>query len=303
MNIAVIGVGGVGGYFGGKLTQLLTGQNELNVYFVDRNSHLSEIQKNGLILDTDEGQLVCKPTLATDDISRLPNIDLYFICVKSYDLQNALIPLKNRINDKTIIIPLLNGVDVYERIRSVIHNGAIFPSCVYVGTHIEKPGKVVQKGGTCTIHFGKDPENEYINPAVFEIFKNANIKYDWTENPYTEISSKFIFIASFGMVTACYDKTLGEVIQSEELSRYVKEIMAEICEIAVKKDIHLHSSILDELFEKAKKFPFQTKTSFQRDYEIKNKPDERDLFGGTIIRLGNEYGIATNTTQMIYKAL
>lgn len=303
MNIAVIGTGGVGGYFGGKLTQILSQENNLNVFFVDRGIHLEAIQNNALFLDTDEGSFVCKPTLATDNISILPTVDLFIICVKSYDLKAVLTDLKDKVMDSTMILPLLNGVDVYERIREVISQGAVFPSCVYLGTHIEKPGKVVQKGGTCTIHFGKDPENDFFNPEIFEIFNKANVKYEWTDNPYTEIWSKFIFIASFGLVTACYDKTLGEVLQSEKLSQYVKNIISEIYQIAQKKKIPMPDDIQTVSYEKAKKFPFETKTSFQRDYEIKNKPDERDLFGGTILRLGKEYGIETGTTQMIYDSL
>lgn len=303
MNIAVIGIGGVGGYFGGKLTQLLKNDKNLNVYFVARNQHLNEIKKNGLILDTDEGQMVCKPTLATDNISELPQLDLCLVCVKSYDLDNVLIQLKSKITDATMILPLLNGVDIYERIRSIIHNGAIFPSCVYVGTHIEKPGKVTQRGGACTIFFGKDPENDYVNPILFDLLKKANIKYNWIDNPYVEIWSKFVFIASFGLVTANYGKTIGEVLQSEELSKYVKNIMKEIVEIAYKKQILLLSSIISDSFAKGSKFPFETKTSFQRDYEIREKSDERDLFGGAIVRMGKQFEIRTETTRMIYDSI
>lgn len=90
MNIAVIGIGGVGGYFGGKLTQLLYGNKDLHIYFVARNQHIVEIKSTGLVLDTDDGLIICKPTLATDTISELPQLYLCIICVKSYDLENAL---------------------------------------------------------------------------------------------------------------------------------------------------------------------------------------------------------------------
>lgn len=303
MNIVIIGVGGVGGYFGGKLTKLIEHENDIKIYFIARNNHLNEIKMNGLFLDTDEGQMICKPTLATDNISELPQLDFCLICVKSYDLENVLIQLKSKISDKTMILPLLNGVDIYERIRSIIQNGIVFPSCVYVGTHIEKPGKVTQRGGTCTIHFGKDPKNDYVNPRIFNLLQKSNIKYNWTDNPYIEIWSKFIFIASFGLVTANYDKTIGEVFQSDELSQYVRNTMTEIYNIANKKQIFLPSTIIDESFNRGSTFPFETKTSFQRDYKIKGKTDERDIFGGTIIRMGKQFGVKTETTKMIYDSI
>ncbi|MBN2545842.1 MAG: 2-dehydropantoate 2-reductase [Spirochaetes bacterium] len=303
MNIAVIGAGGVGGYFGGKLTQLLKDQKDLNIFFIARGIHLDEIKKNGLILDSDEGQMICVPTSADDNISQLPQLDLCLICVKSYDLENVLTQLKSKIKDKAMILPLLNGVDIYDRIRTIIKNGVVFPSCVYVGTHIEKPGKVTQRGGSCTIHFGKDPNNDYIDPEIFELLQKAKIKYNWLDDPYKEIWSKFIFIASFGMVTANYNKTLGEVMESEELSGYVEDIMNEIYQIALKKNISLPETIVNDSYMKGAKFPFETKTSFQRDYENRAKSDERDLFGGAIIRLGEQFGIKTEAAKSIYCSL
>ena len=303
MNIAVIGIGGVGGYFGGKLTQLLKDERELKVFFVARGKHLEEIRKNGLVLDTDEGTYTCVPTLATDNIRELPELDLCLVCVKGYDLQNVTEQLKPLISGKTMILPLLNGVDIYERIRSVISNGVVFPSCVYVATHIERPGKVTQKGGACTIHFGKDPGNGYVDERIFEIFRKAGIKFNWTGNPYTEIWSKFMFIAPFGLATARYDMTIGEVLQSVEITGHVRKIMDEIYRIALKKEILLPETIIEDTMIKAASFPFETKTSFQRDYENRGKPDERDIFGGTIIRMGEKLGTGTETTSMIYREL
>jgi 2-dehydropantoate 2-reductase len=302
MNIAVIGIGGVGGYYGGKLTQLHK-DDGLKIFFIARNQHLNEIKRNGLILDSDDGQIICYPALATDNISELPQIDFCLLCVKSYDLTKVLIQLKPKITSKTMILPLLNGVDIYERIRAIIQNGIVFPACVYIGTHIEKPGKVVQRGGTGKIHFGKDPKNDYADPVIFELFQKSKIKYNWTDNPYTEIWGKYIFIASFGMVTAYSNKTIGEVLQSEELSRNVKNIMTEIHQIALAKKILLPLTIVDDSYMRANRFLFDTKTSFQRDYENKDKPDERDIFGGTIIRMGEQLEIKTETTKMIYESI
>src|SRR5688500_4686710 len=147
-NVAVIGVGGVGGYFGGKLCQ----KPDLNISFIARGEHLRTIQRDGLLLSTEaEGDLVCKPTLATDQITSLPRQDLILLCVKEFDLSAVLIELKPLISMQTIILPLLNGMDVYERIRRIISTAIVLPACVYVGTHIERPGKVNQRGGACKI--------------------------------------------------------------------------------------------------------------------------------------------------------
>lgn len=303
MNIAVIGVGGVGGYFGGKLTSLLRSDKDLRVYFIARGAHLEAIRDSGLLLDTDEGQMICRPTRALENIAELPRVDLCLLGVKGYSLKEALIPLATKIGERSMILPLLNGVDIYERIRSVIPRGIVFPACVYIGTHIERPGKVTQRGGNCTIHFGRDPNNDFVNPQVFDLLGRSNINYRWSEDPYTEIWSKFIFIASFGLVTANSGKSIGEVMRSEELSGQVKDIMMEIRRIAMRKRISLPASIVEDSYAKGNAFPFELKTSFQRDYEDRDSPDERDIFGGAIIRMGRELGVDTSATEAVFESI
>lgn len=168
-QIAFIGVGGVGGYFGGKMTSLLQTQEDIKIYFIARGAHLDEIQEKGLLLKTKkEGEHICKPTAATDKIEELPMLDACFIAVKSYDLEKVLLRLKACIKKETEIIPLLNGVDIPKRIRKIIQKGSVYPACVYVGTHIEKPGVVVQNGGSCTILLGKD-ERELFGGTMLKL--------------------------------------------------------------------------------------------------------------------------------------
>lgn len=302
MNVGVIGVGGVGGYFGGKLAKFMEqdASHYSKVYFVARNKHLEEIRRSGLILSTAEGDQICRPTLATADFKDLPALDLCLLCVKSYDLNSALKSVKDKIKDETEIIPLLNGVDIYERIRKIIPKGIVYPSCVYVGTRIEKPGKVAQNGGSCRIFLGKDPQQPHLLPQrTLDLFDASKVKYTWCDDIYQEIWSKYIFIAAYGMVTASENQTLGQIMETEDLSNMVICIMGEVAAIAKKQGIRLSADIVQESFKKAKSFPFYTKTSFQWDFEKKDKPDERDLFGDTIIRLGEFFGVETPTAKMV----
>ncbi len=303
MNVGIIGVGGVGGYFGGKICrQAAVGTS---VFFVARGRHLEEIRRNGLHVSTaEEGEWVCTPALATDRIEELPTLDICLLCVKSYDLKNAVVRLRDRVSEATFIIPLLNGIDIYDRIREDLHTARVLPACVYVGTQIEAYGKVSQKGGACKIIIGKDPQAVDAAPdAVFELFRKSNIKYEFFYNANPEIWAKYVFIAAFGLVTAAYDKTLGQVMASGPLSDRVLAVMGEIFQLSRKLGISLPEKIVEDSYQKGRNFPYETKTSFQRDFENMNKPDERDLFGGTILRLGRELGIKTPATRELWDTL
>lgn len=304
INIGIIGVGGVGGYFGGKLCRSIS-PREANFFFVARGKHLEEIRRNGLRVSTlMEGEWTCRPTLATDSFDDIPVLDVCLICVKSYDLSPALHNLQRRISNDTLIAPLLNGVDVYERIRQELFTGRVFPACVYVGTHIETYGKVTQKGGACKIFLGNDPlAKGFIPHALFDLFDRSCIPYEWKDDVYPEIWKKFIFISAFGLVTAAFDKTLGQVMDSKTLSEYVLSIMSETVALSQKQGVALPEETIMNAYQRGYDFPPETKTSFQRDYESNDKSDERDLFGGTILRLGLLHGIETPITQGMYEKL
>ncbi len=307
MIIAVIGIGGVGGYFGGKLAQSLdiSSTKKHEIYFVARGEHGKKIKESGLLLKTNlEGEMICKPTQVLADIAELPMLDVCFLCVKQYDLQDCLVSLKIKIKKDTQIIPLLNGVDIYERVREVIPNGYVFPACVYVGTHIESPGVVAQSGGSCEIVFGKDKKYGGEKPAALcTIMDQAGIRYRWSDSYLEEIWNKYIFIAAYGLVTAKENKTLGEIYECDELREKVKRIMEEIIQLGQAEGIVFTDEILQISLDKAKSFPYETKTSFQRDYEMLGKKDERELFGDTLFKLGKKHSIAISETEATYKGL
>ena len=302
-HICIYGTGGVGGYYGGKIAEALNrvkpGKRE--VYFIARGEHLKAIQQTGITVKTPERMIQGKPTGATDDITEIPTPDLIMICVKSYDLPTALRAISTNIKADTVILPLLNGIDIYERIRQVIPNGIILPACVYLGTHIEKPGVISQSGGNGIILSGKDPQNSsYPGAKVKEFFKETGIGFEFNESPYPAIWGKYIFIAAFGLVTAASAKSLGEVMTDAELHRAARAIIGEIAAIAAKKGVFLPPDIAETTLKKAYNFPPETRTSYQRDVEAGSGPNEGDLYGGTIIREGAALGVPTPVTQEFY---
>jgi 2-dehydropantoate 2-reductase len=307
LNVCVIGVGGVGGYFGGKLTHTfsLKPDSSVNIFFVARGKHLEAIRQNGLVLKSPEfGSITCQPTLATERINELPEIDIFLICVKGYDLMDVATSMRNRIKQNTVILPLLNGADIQERLRNKIKTGMILPACVYVSSYVEEPGVVVQIGKPGKIIFGRDPEHpDYTPEELFRLFEKSLIVYEWKDDANPAIWEKYIFIASLGLISARYNRTLGEILEEPSLKEEVIGIMNEIYSIILKRNIGLPDGIVDLSLKKAAMFPRDTQTSLQRDIHQKKGKSELELFGGTIIDLGKKLGIPTPTTQKIYREL
>jgi 2-dehydropantoate 2-reductase len=228
----------------------------------------------------------------------LPRPDLVLLCVKEYDLEGAAKDIEKVSGKDTIVIPLANGVDIARRIRAIWRKGVLLPACTYVGTHIESPGVVVQRGAPGRIYFGKEEGQPYFNPSeIVKIMSDALIDCQWFENPGIAIWSKYLFIASFGLVTAYSGKTIGEVFSDPELRLLVGKILDEITAIADKKGIRLPDGIIEETIDNARLFP-EAKTSYQRDLESGGK-NEGDIFGEAIMLMGKELNVPTPVTEGI----
>lgn len=307
LSVCLIGVGGVGGYFGGKLAHTFSSNpdSSVNIFFVARGKHLEAIKKNGLVLKSPEfGSMTCRPKLATERISDLPEIDIFLIAVKGYDLAGVAVSIRNQIKENTVLIPLLNGADIQERLRNKIKTGIILPACVYISSYVEEPGIIVHIGKPGKIIFGRDQDHpDTIPNEIFKVFEKSSIDYEWKDDANPAIWEKYIFIASLGLISACYNRTLGEILEEPSLKEEVIGIMNEIYSIVLKKNIRLPDGIVDLSLKKAAMFPRDTQTSLQRDIHQKKGKNELELFGGTIIDLGKKLGIPTPTTKKIYREL
>ncbi|MEX1298127.1 MAG: 2-dehydropantoate 2-reductase [Desulfotignum sp.] len=305
-SICIYGTGGIGGFFGAKIAHTCNHDHTLDYdcFFVARGDHLRAIRQNGITLISDQKAITGVPAAATDDMNDLPDPDLIVVCVKSYDLDDAVKAMAPKIHAHTIILPLLNGADIYERIRKNIHTGVILPACVYVGTHIQSPGVIYQSGGDGRILFGADPKYDRFDPKpVTDFFDAMQINYQWRTDPYPDIWSKYLFIAAFALVTVFYNKTIGEVAADPEAAQTAREIMGEIYAIATARGVQLPEHVISQQLAVAGRFPYETKTSFQRDVASKGRVNEGDLYGGTILRQGLELGVPTPVTRSVYAAI
>ena len=304
MNICFYGVGGVGGYFGALIAHRFALAHTL--CFVARGAHKEAICRSGLTLKKGGGAQIVNvtPSICTDTISDLPICDIIVVSVKGYDLASAAQDLAKITHPGSIVLPLLNGVDIYERIRAHLSTAIVLPSCVYIGTHIESPGVILQNGGNSKIVLGVDPRfPDFYPESLLSIFQEAEISYAWEENVQVAIWEKFLFIAAFGLVTATYHKTLGEIVEDAGLCRTTTAIMHEIESIAKQRNIPLSPHIVETSIEKAKQFPYHTKTSFQRDVESKRSYNELDIFGGTLIRYSDSLQIPVPVTRAVVQEL
>ncbi|QHT70787.1 2-dehydropantoate 2-reductase [Rhodocytophaga rosea] len=301
-KITIIGLGGVGGYFGFKLAYQYKNNPTVKITFVARGETYARVKAEGFtLLSPEHVDPVVRPATIVNDLAQLPESDLILISVKEYDLEQVCLQIKEKIKADTLLLPLMNGVDIYERMRKIITTGVVFPACVYVASHIKEKGVVEHKGNRGKIILGKDPQKKSREPAwVVDVLKESGVDTIYKENAITDIWTKFFFIASFGLVSARYNKPIGQVHKEPEPRARVRAIMGEIQQIAVNKGITIPKNIIELTFEKASTFPYTTPTSLQLDVHTNKAHTELELFAGSIINYGGQLNFPVRETEKIY---
>ncbi|UOQ64980.1 ketopantoate reductase family protein [Hymenobacter volaticus] len=304
-ELAIVGLGGVGGYFGFKLAQVYAPDPSVSITFVARGATYNVVKEHGLtLLSPEHPNSTTQPTKLLETVAELADIDVVIICVKEYDLEKVCTALKPKLHDNAVLLPLMNGVDIYDRIRRIIPAAIVLPACVYVASHIKEKGVVEHKGNPGRIIVGQDPQRpDYQPQPLVELLAKAGIAIEYQQDAFPAIWTKFFFIASFGLVSARYNKSIGQVEEEPALHERAQAIMQEIEAIAHKKGVALPADIINQTFQKARSFPYQTPTSLQLDVNSSKAQTELELFAGAILTYGEALGVEVKETRRIYEEI
>src|SRR5438094_1182176 len=211
MRLAVLGSGGIGGYYGALLAK-----GGHDVAFIARGAHLEALQQRGLTVRTPEGESTI-PVNAVADTERLAPVDLVLFCVKSYDTElaaQALAPLMAR---DTAVVTLQNGIDNVEAIASVVGSSAVLAGAVYIALQLSSPGVVLRTGGPGRIVFGElsGAMTERVQ-RIASAFEQSRIPHEVSTDINRVLWEKFLFIAGVGGVTALARSGIGPLLASAE---------------------------------------------------------------------------------------
>jgi len=141
MKVAVIGVGGVGGYFGGLLAKA-----EHDVTFIARGAHLKAIKQNGLRVESQLDGAFTVPGYAADNTAECEEQDLVLFTVKMYHNEDAIKHLAPLIGPETVVLTLQNGIENGDILAEAVGDEHVMIGSAYMEGRISEPGVVTQAG-------------------------------------------------------------------------------------------------------------------------------------------------------------
>jgi len=298
MRFLILGSGGVGGYFGGKLAYA-----GLDVTFIARGAHLEALRRTGLVIKSPDGVIRIPHPQATDHPESIAPVDVVLHCVKTYDLDEITRRTIPVLTDQSVIISLQNGIGIEERIHAILPRGVVYGGVAYVYSTATAPGEITESGGPRKIVFGPMDNRRSVQAEnIHRAFHEAGISAEIPASIQTELWKKFIFISAVGGITALTRLTLGEILAVDDTRTLLADAMREPELTGRMSGIQLPADMVDSFFETLKRFRNETRSSLYYDL-THGRPLEIESLSGTVVRLGAQHHVATPIHRTIYAAL
>ena len=297
MRIAVMGAGGVGGYFGGLLARA-----ENHVTLIARGAHLEAIRAGGLMVKSPQGDFSVKVD-ASDDPRRVGPVQLVILTVKTYQNDVAIPAIEPLVGDYTSLLTLQNGVDSYRDLTRSMGRGRVLPGVTYIASQIGAPGVIKHQGAPGRIVFGEiDGQPTPRAQRILDTFQEAGIPTELTADVMKELWTKSLFVTTFAGATSSARASISRLLRHDEAREMILSAMQEIEAVARASGMNLAVDVVDKMMEFVESQAENLQSSMHTDLEL-GRPLELDAMTGAVVRIGRQLGVPTPVNSLFYSIL
>ena len=240
------------------------------------------------------------PALATDNPVEIGPVDYLFCCTKSYDLEENIQQLKPVIGPETVIIPLLNGLDIEERIHNILPGQEVWKGCVYIGSRLTEPGVVEKFSLKERIFFGNKDANKDKQTELLKLLMYARLNAFNPADIDLRIWKKFFMISTAATATSFFNQPIDEVL-AQHIDLFIA-LGTELKSVAEAMEVSLPDDIVYTSIETQKMMPAGSTTSMHSDF-LAGKKTELETLTGYVIRQAEKLGVDVPTYRFMYNGL
>ncbi|HEX7707732.1 MAG TPA: 2-dehydropantoate 2-reductase, partial [Thermoanaerobaculia bacterium] len=298
MKIAVIGAGGVGGYFGGKLAHA-----GVDTTFIVRGATLQALRSKGLRVESVEGDFSIANVQATDDPASIGQVDAILLAVKAWQVAEVAATLRPMIGPDTAVVPLENGVEAPEILSPILGREHVLGGLCAIVSFIVVPGHIRHAAFEPFVMFGElDNHRSDRTTRLREAFLQAGVKADVPEDIHHSMWSKFLFITPMSGIGAITRVPVDVWRAVPELELLATQMLNEIIAVAAARGIALGDDAVARTWQRYLAMAPGSTASLQRDL-MEGRPSELDAQLGAVVRLGRERAIPVPVTESLYYCL
>jgi 2-dehydropantoate 2-reductase len=295
MKIVMMGSGGVGGFFGGRLAK-----SGHDVTFVARGSHLAALRKAGLTIENEPQGDIHVPTVkATDDVASIGIADVVILSVKLWDTEAAARQVLPVVGPETAVLSLQNGVVKDDIMRSVFGDKAVIGGVCYVATHIAQPGVIHQTGTMQRIVIGEyDGRRSKRIEGLHAALAASGVTAELSDDVRRSIWEKYVFLVGLSATTTTMRSTLGPIRSNPQTRAFLHDVIREVVAVGRAHGVALPIDYADNRMAFGDTLPVDMTSSMHHDLEKGNRLEVEWLSGG-VVRLGHEKGVPTPCNRAV----
>jgi len=287
VRIAIIGAGGVGGYFGARLQAA-----GADVVFVARGTHLAALRERGLRLESPKGDLQLARVNATDNAAAVGAVDVVLLTVKMYDLDAAARMVAPLVAPHTVVVTLQNGVEATDIVSQHVGRDHIAGGAAYIAAVIAEPG-VIRHTSLDTLIFGElDRRRSERLVALEQACGRAGFNARVSDDIQIDLWAKFSRLSVFSGMTAVTRSPMGVLRSDPELLAMLVAACEETIAVGRACNVALPDQLMDEILQMVQTLPHHAKASMLEDLE-RGRRLELPWLSGAVVRLGASVGVAT----------
>lgn len=294
LRITVIGVGGVGGYFGARLAK-----GGCDVGFVARGAQLAALREQGLRVQSDFGEIHVPQVRVSDDPAALGPADVVLICVKLWDTESAAQAVRPIVGPETAVISLQNGVRKEEVLGQILGPESVLGGVCYVASKILRPGVILQTGKMQRLVFGeRDGAASLRTKSFLEACQFSGIEAEISSDIRRAIWEKFVFVTGTSATTATMRTTIGPIRANPRTRTFLLEVMREVVAVGRAHGVPLDDDFAETRLAFCDGLPPAMTSSMHTDLE-QGKPLELEWLSGSVVELGEAVGVPTPLNRAV----
>ena len=298
MKVAIMGTGGVGGYFGSKLA--LGG---CDVSFIARGAHLAAIKAGGLRVRSELGDLHVPSPKATDSPAEVGPVDVVLFGVKLWDTEPAAKAIRPLVGPQTVVVSLQNGVVKDELLTAALGQHAVAGGACYIAATIIEPGVIGHAGTMQKLVFGEYGERQTERLQRFhEACVRAGIDAQVSDDIARVIWEKFVFLVGLSATTAATRSPIGKVRAHPASRRLLEAVMQEAVDVGRAEGVALAAEFAQDRLRFCDQLPADMTASMLRDLERGNRL-EVEWLSGDVSRRGLKLGLPTPFNTAVFDIL
>jgi 2-dehydropantoate 2-reductase len=299
MKIAVLGAGGVGGFFGGRLAHA-----GYDVTFIARGQHLAAMRERGLLIESAaQGDLAIPKVKVTHDPASVGIADYVVLAVKLWDTESAAAAIRPLVGPNTAVLSLQNGVMKDDVLRRAFGSAAVMGGVGYVATHIARPGVIHQTGTLQRVVIGEyDGSRSPRAQALVDALRRAGVDAELSLDIRRTLWEKYVFLVGLSGTTATMRSTIGPIRANPQTRAFLFDMMKEAVDVGRAHGVALPEDYAEQRLAFADTIPADMTSSLHHDLDHGNRLEVAWLSGG-VVQLGKAVGVPTPVNRAVWDIL